>query len=379
MGFRTPLLLRGRREPGWPEPRGYPWGNYGHLPRWAGEPLALLEEGAALGEVFALRLGRRAVVGYSPAWNKRLLSDLQTFRSRGSFSSLTPYLNGGVITTDAPQHRAKRQELNPSFHAKAMLGLQERIAAALEAIRPKGEFEANAWASEAAQTALNVAFFAGRFPHAELARFLAPLKRPFPAPLWPRPLLFAGVRRRIAALRSQGDGLAAHLPAEEVLIGLAAGYDTTAHTLAWSLWHAAVHPGWHTPEGNRLLIKETLRLYPPGFVGSRRAAADSEFDGYLIPKGSLVLYSPYLTHRHPDLWERPLVFSPARFEGRIPAWGYLPFGGGERICLGMHFAQMVLEVALSLFKALQPLRGDPRPRPGLTLAPRGALQLRALD
>lgn len=362
---------------GLPQPRGYPWGPLAHLPRWAGEPLALLEEGAALGPIFALGLGRPAVVGYSPEWNRRLLGDLETFRSKGSFSSLVPYLNGGIITTDAPAHRARRQELNPHFHARALGGLEARIRAALQEIRPQGVFEANRWASEVAHTSLNVAYFEGQFPRAELARFLAPLKQPFPAPLWPRPLLFARMRRRIGEMQARGLGLAAHLPLEEVLIGLAAGYDTTAHTLAWALWHAACYPDWHHPAGHPLLIKETLRLYPPGFIGSRRVARALEFEGIFIPQGALALYSPYLTHRHPDLWQNPLVFDPARFEGRIPAWGYLPFGGGERTCLGMHFAQMVLGVALSLFGPLEPLQGDPQPRPGLTLAPRGALWLRS--
>lgn len=360
-----------------PQPKGYPWGAWAHLPRWAGEPLALLEEGAALGPVFALGLGRPAVVGYSPDWNRRLLSDLETFRSKGSFSSLVPYLNGGIITTDAPLHQPRRQELNPLFHARALGGLEAHLRAALREIRPKGVFEANRWASQVAQTSLNQVYFAGRFPKAELARFLAPLQRPFPAPLWPRPWLFAQARRRVRQMQAAGYGLAALLPGEEVLIGLAAGYDTTAHTLAWALWHAACYPDWQHPAGHPLLIKETLRLYPPGFIGSRRVARALEFDGVLIPQGALAIYSPYLTHRHPDLWPHPLAFDPARFEGRIPAWGYLPFGGGERICLGMHFAQMVLGVALSLFKRLEPLWGDPRPRPGLTLAPRGPLWLRA--
>jgi cytochrome P450 len=361
----------------WPKPRGYPWGHFAHLPRWAGEPLALLEEGAALGPIFALGLGRLAVVGYSPDWNRRLLTDLETFRSRGSFSSLVPYLNGGIITTDAPEHKPRRQALDPHFHARALRGLEERLRVALQEIRPKGEFEAGAWASRVAQTSLNVAYFEGQFPRAELARFLAPLKQPFPAPLLPHPWLFAQVRRRVGQMQAAGYGLAAHLPTEEVLIGLAAGYDTTAHTLAWALWHAASYPEWHSPAGHPLLIKETLRLYPPGFIGSRRVARALELDGILIPQGALALYSPYLTHRHPDLWKNPLAFDPARFEGRIPAWGYLPFGGGERICLGMHFAQMVLLAALSLFGQLKPLRGHPAPKPGLTLAPGGELWLYA--
>ena len=228
-----------------------------------------------------------------------------------------------------------------------------------------------------AQLSLNVAYFDGQFPKADLARFLAPLKRSFPAPILPRPFLFRRTRASIEHLKTSGHGLNAHLSTDEVMIGLAAGYDTTAHTLAWALWHAANYPQWHNPEGNGLLVKETLRLYPPGFMGSRRAAEDFGFEGLEFAKNSLVLYSPYLTQRNPELWERPLEFNPARFEGRLPAWGYLPFGGGERICLGMHFANMVLEVALGLFDRLTPLRGDPSPKPGLTLAPRGELWIRA--
>jgi len=88
----------------------------GHLQRWAGEPVALLHEGAALsranGRLFALRLGLPAVVGYSPEWNRRLLTDLATFRSGGSFSVVVPYLSGGVILTDAG-HGDRRAALNP--------------------------------------------------------------------------------------------------------------------------------------------------------------------------------------------------------------------------------------------------------------------------
>lgn len=358
-----------------PEPAGYPT-RFGHLPRWAGEPLKLLEEGASLGPVFGLRLGRQAVVGYSPEWNQMLLSDLETFRSRGSFSLSTPYLNGGIIATDAPEHRPKRKVLDADFHAKAIGGLRERLLEAFQALLPEGEFEAGAWASKVTLAALNLAYFGGQFPPEELAAFLSPLKRPFPAPLLPRPLRFARARQRTAQMQIEGHGMAARLALEEVLIGLAAGYDTTAHTLAWALWHAAEYPDWHGPQGDSLLIKETLRLYPPGFVGSRRAGRGFEFAGNPFPEGVLVLYSPYLTHRNPELWERSSEFDPARFQGRIPAWGYLPFGGGERTCLGMHFANLVLGTALALFGPLRALRGDPTPRPLLTLAPRGALWLR---
>ncbi len=90
----------------------------GHLPRWAVNPLELLDDGARLGSPFRLQLGVPAVVGFSPAWNQRVLMDLETFKSAASFSSMVPYLAGGVILMDAPDHKPRRQQLNPFFHAK---------------------------------------------------------------------------------------------------------------------------------------------------------------------------------------------------------------------------------------------------------------------
>ncbi len=104
-----------------PRPRPLPFS--GHLQRWGAAPLALIEEGAALGELFQLSLGLRAVVGSSPAWNKRLLTDLDTFRSAGSFSAVVPYLSGGVILTDAPGHGPRRQSMNPGFGKKHLEAL----------------------------------------------------------------------------------------------------------------------------------------------------------------------------------------------------------------------------------------------------------------
>jgi hypothetical protein len=65
----------------------------GHLGRRGRDPLGLIEEGARLGPVFKLKLWRRTTLGYSPAWNRFVLGDLETFRSKGSMSGLTPYLS----------------------------------------------------------------------------------------------------------------------------------------------------------------------------------------------------------------------------------------------------------------------------------------------
>jgi cytochrome P450 len=357
----------------------------GHLWRWTSDPLALLEEGAGQGPVFALRLWRRAVVGYRPDWNRAVLSDLDTFRSRGSLSGLTPYLNGGVVHTDVPRHADRRRDLNPHFSSRALAGTTDGLCELVDSALPSGPFDALAWAGRTVRRLLNLALFAGRLPDPLLAEFLAPLHRPPPHPLLPRPRLFHQVRASIAAalVDPPPDSLPAALAgldgdAEELRIALAAGYDTTAHTLAWGLWHLAGAPEWRHTDGVDAVLDEVLRLYPAGWLGSRVAHRDTVADGVALSAGTLVLYSPYLTHRDPDLWSEPDRFRPDRFAtGGRPAWGYIPFAAGRRTCLGAHLARLMLRTALTAFCSgeLTRIDGDPTPRTGLTLRPAGPLWL----
>ena len=175
----------------------------GHLQRWGGDPLSLLHEGAAIsletGKTFALKLGLPAVVGYSPEWNKLLLSDLDTFRSAGSFSAVVPYLAGGVILTDAG-HRERRGAVNPPFGKRSMESLRERIRAALRAENPDTTFDALAWADRAVLRMLNAAYFSSDLDAGLLHAFLAPLRHAFPVPAIPRPLLFARMNRALDRL-----------------------------------------------------------------------------------------------------------------------------------------------------------------------------------
>ncbi|ADV68893.1 cytochrome P450 [Deinococcus maricopensis] len=357
----------------------------GHLLRWSRAPLALLEEGARLGPMFRLQFGVPAVVGSCFTWNKRLLTDLDTFRSAGSFSRMVPYLSGGIILTDAPAHKPRRADLNRPFGPQAMTALRARVQAALHGEPPRGPFDALAWADRVTLRMLNAAYFSGDFDEGLLHAFLAPLRHPFPTPALPRPALFARVRRELNRLAERrllhgGDDLLAHLArlpggVQEARISLAAGHDTTTHTLAWTIWHLAQHPQWFTPEGLRPAVRETLRLYPPGWMGSRRLHRDVTFEGVHLPRGTLALYSPYLSARDPGLWSAPTQFRPERFEQAPPPWAYLPFGGGERVCLGMHLAHLLLDEALRtlLGAPLTACQGDPTPRPGVTLGPAGPL------
>jgi cytochrome P450 len=356
----------------------------GHLGRWGKDPLGLIEEGARLGPVFGLRLWRRAAVGYSPDWNRFVLGDLDTFRSKGSMSGLSPYLGAGVVQLDAPDHRRRRRELNPAFARGAVQDLAGQVKEVIARLLPAGPFDAVAWSAAVMREILGIAFLGGHVSRELLAEFLRPLDRALPAPLLRRPVLFHRmnevVRERIA--RAPAGTLAAafrDLPdgTDELRVAMSAGYDTTAHTLAWLLAHVARQPRYRAPECRSPVIDEVLRLYPAGWMGSRRCAADTSFGDVSLRRGMLVLYSPYLTHRDPLLWPDPLSFRPERFASPVPAWGLIPFAAGERSCLGRSFARLVLGSVLEALAGadLSFTAGDLAPRAGITLAPAGPLLL----
>lgn len=366
-----------------PAPRSQP--PIGHLGRWGRQPLPLLEEGAALGPVFGLRLWRNAIVGYSPDWNRFLLGDLGLFRSRGSMSGLSPHLAAGVVQTDAPDHRRRRAELNPLFARRSVSALRPQILEVVSRSLPSGEFDAVSWSASITRQILSATFFGDALPAPLLEAFLRPLDSPLPGPLIRRPALFRRMNRALAdALPAAPDGCLAaafrDLPGgvDEVRVALSAGYDTTAHTMAWLLYHLSRDSTLCGPESRALAINEVLRLYPAGWLGSRRAATDTEFGDIAIPRGALVLYSPYLTHRDRQLWPEPARFRPERFLDPLPAWGFLPFAAGERSCLGSAYARLVLDTVLDAFAGsrLSVVAADPRPKAGITLAPTGPLVLR---
>jgi cytochrome P450 len=188
-------------------------------------------------------------------------------------------------------------------------------------------------------------------------------------------------RRRSAEPR---DDLLGHLIAsgledgcirDQMLTMLIAGHDTSTALLAWTFYLLGKHPedygrleaeldaalqgrpplapaGWQ-PHFLDEVIKETLRLYPPIHLGSRRVAENIAIDGHPIPQGERLIYSIYLTHRDPAVWEDPNGFRPERFaQGRKqPPFAYVPFGGGPRACIGAAFGQA--EARLVIARLLQ--------------------------
>ena len=202
-----------------------------------------------------------------------------------------------------------------------------------------------------------------------------------------------------------GEGMTDRQLRDEVITFFAAGHETTALALTWTLYllsrHPAVERALHDEvdraleEGEttfadvealpytRMVIEEAMRLFPPVFSFSRVALADDEVGGHAIRAGSVVTISPYVTHRSPRLWKDPLRFDPERFTpDRIKErhrFAYLPFGGGPRICIGRGFAMAEACLVLATIARAYHLRMAPGHRVEahgrITLRPRYGLRM----
>ena len=161
---------------------------------------------------------------------------------------------------------------------------------------------------------------------------------------------------------------------DEIMTLVVAGHETTASGLNWTWYLIAGHPEVEarlhaeldaSPVGaerapslaqveqltyTRQVIDEALRLYPPGWLLSRRTIEPDMLSGYPIPAGTDVLLPLYLLHRHPRYWTDPDAFMPERFasehEAERPRFAYMPFAAGPRHCIGEAFAlyEMLMHV-----------------------------------
>jgi cytochrome P450 len=160
--------------------------------------------------------------------------------------------------------------------------------------------------------------------------------------------------------------------ANDLLIFMLAGHDTTATALTYALWALGHHPDMQdrvaaevaqlgdrelTPDDvprltyTAQVLNEALRLCPPAAGVGRVAVRDIAVDGYRVEAGTLVAVGINAVHRDPALWERPLVFDPDRFSPENSKnrdrWQFIPFAAGPRSCIGEHFAMLVTTLALA--------------------------------
>ncbi|PPK86539.1 cytochrome P450 [Neolewinella xylanilytica] len=327
------------------------------------------------------------------------------------------YLGYGLLTNSGADWLRQRRLIQPGFHRQRMEKLsaemQRVIAAECEQAARNKTTDLFSFTRNTAYRIIVSAIFTDDFGDAETATFQSILDRlqayiinPIRLPFLRKPLRWLGIEERHLALaetsrtmllrhirhrRAQtgktyddllqmlldaryedtGEGMTDEQLVDEVLILFAAGYETSANALAWTVWLLLKHPaelakvqkelvqlGSPADYGNvaRLpyltqVIRESLRLYPPAWITDRIARGEDEVQGLTIPAGTTVGIFIYGIHRSPHLYADPDAFRPDRMQedlikARHP-FAYLPFGGGPRLCIGHHFALLEMQLFLA--------------------------------
>jgi cytochrome P450 len=212
---------------------------------------------------------------------------------------------------------------------------------------------------------------------------------------------------RLIAARDEetGGAMTAQEVRDQVVTIFMAGHETTALALTWTWYLLAQHPAIEAKlhaeidavlDGRaarhedlaqlrytRMVIEESMRLYPPAHTISRQAIGEDAVLGYRIPPRSAIIIAPWLLHRKPAIWAHPDRFEPERFSAERSAsrhrFAYIPFGAGPRICIGMAFAMTEAVLILATIAQRYGLRlksGHPVEAQGLiTLRPRYGMRM----
>ena len=192
----------------------------------------------------------------------------------------------------------------------------------------------------------------------------------------------------MAARDSKGEPMSDKALVDEVMTLIVAGHETSAITLTWMWYLLSQHPDVEdrllaeadalgdkaSPEHEdlpqlaycRQVMFETLRLYPPVWLFSRRARQEDRFGDYRIPAGSDILISPYLLHRREDLWPDAERFDPGRFADaeahKHRRTTFIPFSAGPRKCIGDVFATAEIQIHMGTIARHVVLRRPPGQR-----------------
>ncbi|MBF6620660.1 MAG: cytochrome P450 [Patulibacter sp.] len=329
---------------------------------------------------------------------------------RGRFRDLAPLLGDGMLNIDGDYHREMRKLLLPAFHreqveASTTVMLEEAQGAADE-LEP-GRIDVYGWVRDVALRIALRGLLGMRGDSDRAHRMAVAFGRaldlyglPLPVQMLRGPgspyahaqggrkaldeLIFGELRERreagdpgagalgmlLAATDADGEELPEQAVRDQAVTLLFAGHDTTTATLTFLLYElgrsldardaveaeldavlgseepTVAHLGGSGLPVLERTISETIRRYPPAWVGPRRTVRPVTLDGVDVPAGIAVHYSSWATHHLPEYWEDPLAFRPDRFLPEAvaarPKGAYIPFGGGSRMCLGMRFGQYEL-------------------------------------
>jgi cytochrome P450 len=447
-----------------PVPRAEPLGAIALLRTLRDNPLEAWTRAHFESPVVIARLpfGQVAVVSDPRAIERVLLGNVANYRKDTLQRRIVSAgFTNGLLMAEAEQWRSQRRTLAPMFARKTVIGFAPIMLQAAEALAARwaqtGEDEIIDVAAEVTRVTLDVlrqTIFSDGLSRAtedfrdamrtyfdtigqidpfdvlnlpdmipRLTRWKArPALRFFESAV---DTIIARRRRRLAEEpdRVERDILTLLLQAQDAETGrslseaevkaniitfIAAGHETTANALAWSLFLLSQSPAWServaaeaarelgsgmgrsragTAEQlveTRAVVEEAIRLYPPLAAISREALAPDELAGHAIAAGTTVVIAPYVLHRHRRLWERPDLFDPTRFlpdaREKIDRYVYLPFGAGPRICIGASFALQEATLVLATIMRRFQLQVAPGfavwPQLRVTLRPRGGLPMR---
>jgi cytochrome P450 len=198
--------------------------------------------------------------------------------------------------------------------------------------------------------------------------------------------------RLLAARDDDGQAMSDAELRDELLTLFLAGHETTALAVSYALWMLAEHPeiqdrvhaeldaldGPPTMKDLRSLpvldavLKETLRLYPPAWAIGREVIEPIELAGAVVPIGAQIVASQWVVHRDPRFWTGPTRFRPDRWlhgeTAELPRLAYFPFGAGDRVCVGSHFATMEAMLVLATLLVERRVRAVPGYAPDLVPA-----------
>ncbi|MFZ3468164.1 cytochrome P450 [Streptomyces sp. 4.24] len=418
----------------------------GHLPALLRAPLAFLRGLPAHGPLVEIRLGRKPVVVVcDPELTRSFLVQDRVFDKGGPlFDRLREAGGQGLATCPSGEHRRQRRLIQPAFHQARFPGyagiMTERLDAILGGWRDGQTLDLSVEIRKIAADVVIAAVFGTRLErgiHTRLATDFDILLSGFTRhSLLPKPLrkvptpgnvrydqatkrvretmtsLVAEHRERgatdetnllsmlISARDPESDSpaLSDEELVDQAVTMYSAGTETTAGSVGWALYLAAVHPevlGRLTEEIDTVLggrtatwedlplltytrqvLNEALRMYPPGWFLTRQVMSDAKLGPYSVAEGTTMAYSPYLISHLPSLYPDPERFDPDRWiqTGRQPKVPVTVFGGGARKCIGDEFS--LIEGVLLLASLLSHWKVDLHPGsltlprlPQLTLNP----------
>ncbi|HUX74905.1 MAG TPA: cytochrome P450 [Steroidobacteraceae bacterium] len=367
-----------------------------------------------------------------------LLANHRNYTKGEGIDRVKILLGNGIMTSEGDLWRRQRRMIQPAFHRRVV----ERFGALIGEVNDK---YAERWAAKGARgepidiadetSELTLEIVLRSIFGADLARLESELgANPFEvvAKETNRDLNFAFRFRSLAKLivelierrrrepeercdfldmlmatrtRDTNQGMSDRELVDEVMTLIVAGHETTAAALAWTWYLVARHPqaaerlhaeaqgaGGVQPLGldaaerlafTQQVIQESLRLYPPGWLFTRRSIDADELGGYPIGPRTDVFISPFTVHRHPAFWPDAEEFRPERFAGADAAlrhrFAYIPFSVGPRHCIGENLAMFEMLVHLrTICRRLRIRRADAAPvefEAQINLRPRSKLMM----